>query len=74
MVDKYKGIGIGGVMAEIAFLDSDGQGVLEENLVENLAERHSVCKCVAESSLEMAKLCGVAYEEKSRIYLRHRPD
>jgi hypothetical protein len=63
-------IGIGGVMAQVAFMDSP---VDEDKLVKGLMSRFDVDEERATRSVNTAKICGVIRLDGGKVSLVHRP-
>ena len=66
------GVGLGGVMSEVAWMATDGPVKLEQ-LIKKLAKRFDICSCEAEEAINMAKKCGVVKVENNIVILQHRP-
>lgn len=65
-------IGIGGVMAEVAWIRSEYPVVTKSMLVKNLCERFNTDIDSVNDSIEMAKLCGVIDFINDEVILRSR--
>ncbi len=65
------GIGVGAVVAHIAWIREDG--AKREEVISGLEERFDTCYCSAWNSVVMAKICGVVYEKNDILYIRPRP-
>ncbi len=68
---RYEGVGIGGVMAEIAWHQSSNgaKGIEEKVLLEALQDRFDVSSEEAKGAVSLAYLCGVACKRESVVYL-----
>jgi len=85
MESKYRsyrndmGIGLGGVMAEVAWLkagqneEEKENGVPLDDVIEGLMGRYKTHSNRALRSVDMAIKCGVVYEESGRVYLKSSP-
>jgi len=68
-----EGIGIGGVMAEVAWLASKGKPVLEHILVAGLCGRFDVPRDRAKAAIALAESCGVIERTGNQVFLKGRP-
>lgn len=72
MERNKEGIGIGGVMAEVAWLGL-GSPVHRALLVSSLKNRFDITEKDAEAAIDMAELCGVIEIISKMVHLKTRP-
>jgi hypothetical protein len=73
-MSNREGIGIGGVMAEVAWLSaSPGEPVAEESLREGLRVRFDASDDSVDIAIKLAESCGVVRRVGNNVFLKHRP-
>ena len=71
---RRKSIGIGGVMAEVAWLSQDNTPVKEKELLKGLCTRFGVDTKYAMYALDLAETCGVVERNELGVTLKPRPE
>ena len=66
------GIGIGSIMAEVAYLMNEKKYVIINELIKSLKNRFNIDDKETKGAIEMAKICGVINIIDNKVYLLKR--